>query len=864
MSKAKITPLMRQYNQVKEQHPDKIVLFRMGDFYETFFEDAKTASKVLGITLTKRGNGAASEAPLAGFPHHALNNYMHKLLKAGYRVAICEQLEDPKQAVGIVKRGVTEVVTPGTAVQDQFLESSENNYLASVIFHQHRATAALIDISTGEFFVFSGSHRQIIEHIQTFSVSEILLPEDNSAEYKKKLGHVSALFTPLPQWIYDPVYAQDVFTAHFNTANLKGFGLDDDEDMLLSAGVILHYVRENFQKQLTHIRSLRKMSLSEYVGLDRFTVRNLELFQRLSGETGEGTFFWSINNTVTGMGTRLLKQWILQPLLNIGKINRRLDYVTYFTGSERICLDLREKLKSIADLERLSAKISSEKINPKELNTLKESLSGLIELENLLQGSEPEFKLHQALEIKEIIGMIHDAITDDPPVLLSQGGTFKESYHAQIAELREITGGGKQFLIRLQKAEKERLHIPTLKIGYNRVFGYYIDITKIHSDKVPETYIRKQTLANSERYITAELKEYEEKILNAEDKLNDLENTLYHQLIQSLALHIPCIQNNARKVAEIDIFSSLADLAGRNNWVRPSLNRSHSLEIQEGRHPVVEALLPPHESYVPNNHFTDAEKEQILLITGPNMSGKSTYLRQLALIVLMAQMGSFVPAKKAAIGLVDKIFTRVGASDNLAFGESTFLTEMIETANILNSATPASLILLDEIGRGTSTYDGLSIAWAVVEYLHNKEDVAARTLFATHYHELTDLERILPRVKNYNVMVKEYKDKVLFLRKIIPGAADKSYGIYVAQMAGVPADVVNRANKILHNLSSADHNLPGGQQVMEPAVAVQDTVQLSIFSPQEDALRTHLSDVDVDNLTPLEALNLINEMKKKL
>ncbi len=862
MSNKAQTPLMKQYFDVKAKHPDKIVLFRMGDFYETFDSDAKIAAKVLNIVLTKRSNGAASDMPLAGFPHHALDNYLHELLKAGLKVAICEQLEDPKKAKGLVKRGITEIITPGTAVNDKYLDARSNNYLAAWFPDKLQSAFAFVDISTGEFKYISASNKNIAELIEAKPISELLVPESEEIKLKAMVPHYKGMFTRIPDWVCDHSYSSDMIKSHFKSSTLKGFGIEEKPQCVQAVGMILHYVKENFQKRLAHINSIREMDPGHFLGLDRFTIRNLELFQRLSGENGAGTFIWAINETLTAMGARLLRQWIFYPLLNKEKINDRLEHVTTFVEDQNACLNIRDLLKGISDIERLCAKIASGKIGPKELNSLKDTIKSVLLLPEMIDP-KLNFQLEEDEQLQVIIDIIEKSIKEDPNNQVNKGGVFKDDFHPEILELRKISKGGKDILLEIQERERKRLQIPTLKISYNRVFGYYIDVTRVHSDKVPEDYIRKQTLANSERYITQELKEYEDKILNAEDRLIALEAELYSELISQLSAYIRLLQTNAQRVAMIDVLSSFAHSAQREQWIRPIVDESSVLEIKGGRHPVVEALLPPHESFIPNDSYLDLEKEQIHLITGPNMSGKSTYLRQIALIVLMAQMGSFVPAVSAHIGLVDKIFTRVGASDNLAFGESTFLTEMIETANILNTATKRSLILLDEIGRGTSTYDGLSIAWSVVEYLHNQPEIAARTLFATHYHELTDLEEILPRVKNYNVQVKEYSDKVIFLRKIISGSTDKSYGIYVAQMAGVPQAVVKRAKEILYHLSGADHTLPDGKNVHTPVVEQENIVQLDIFSAKDSELHAEVNELDIDNMTPVEALFKLQELKNK-
>lgn len=862
MSTKAQTPLMKQYFEVKSKHPDKIVLFRMGDFYETFDTDAKIASKVLNIVLTKRSNGAAADMPLAGFPHHALDNYLHELLKAGLKVAICEQLEDPKKAKGLVKRGISEIVTPGTAVNDKYLDAKSNNYLAAFMPGKQQSGFAFVDISTGEFRFVSAHKDKIIELVESKPIVELLLPEDSEASIKSLLPHYQGMLSKMPDWVCDYSYASDTIISHYNASTLRGFGFDDKPEAVQAVGMILHYVKENFQKQLAHIHTIRQMDPGHFLGLDRFTIRNLELFQRLSGEQGSGTFFWAVNDTLTSMGSRLLQQWIYYPLMDVKAIEHRLNFVSSFVDDSSMLGKIRDTLRSISDIERMCSKIASAKISPRELNTLRDSLKATLTLPDLLEPSL-QFSLNDIPVLEQIIDTISIAIKEEPATLINKGGVFNDDFHPDLYELRNISHGGKDYLIKFQERERKRLGIPSLKISYNRVFGYYIDVTRTHSEKVPDDYIRKQTLANSERYITQELKEYEDKILNAEDKLIALEMELYDKLLQELLPYIPVLQSNALKVAQLDVLASFANSATREQWIRPDVDASSVLEIKGGRHPVVEALLPPHESFIPNDSYLDVESEQIHLITGPNMSGKSTYLRQVALITLMAQMGCFVPAVSARIGLVDKIFTRVGASDNLAFGESTFLTEMIETANILNTASRRSLILLDEIGRGTSTYDGLSIAWAVVEYLHNKAEIAARTLFATHYHELTDLEEILERVKNYNVQVKEYADKVIFLRKIIPGSTDKSYGIYVAQMAGMPQVVVKRANEILFHLSGSDHTLPDGKKVITPSIEKENIVQLDIFSAKDSELHAEVKGLDIDNMTPMEALIKLQEMKKK-
>ena len=822
------------------------------------------AAKVLNITLTKRSNGAAGQTPLAGFPHHALDNYLHKLLKAGLKVAVCEQLEDPKQAKGLVKRDVTEIITPGTAVNDKYLENSENNFLGILQIQDSQIDYAYCDVSTGQFYYVRGAIDKLIPFIESTPPAELLCMEGQSLAIKKHLPYFRGLITEMPEWIFDPVYAKDLISTQFKLQSLRGVGLDDSHSSLGVIGVALHYLKENFQKSLAHIQSIRQQVLDDIVGLDQYSIRNLELFRRLSGETGEGTLIWALDYTMSSMGSRYLRQWLVQPLRNIDDIRNRHDAVDKFFKNHKLRESLRTFTHEISDMERLAAKLGAGKINPRECALLKKSAELAVDIYELLKD-EISYKYDDPQQLSDFKKLIDDALEEEPPVQISDGGVFRITWHPDLEELRQIAWHSKDYLLKLQENERKNLGIPSLKISFNRVFGYYIEITKSHYNKeIPEHYIRKQTLANAERYITPELKEYEDKILHAEEKLMALESRLYNEFLEKLQNYIPLIQELAFKIAAVDILSSFAELAVRSRWVRPELVESNSLEIKAGRHPVIEALLPPGERFVPNDLKMDTAKDQILIITGPNMAGKSTYLRQIGIITLLAHIGSYVPADSANIGLVDKIFTRVGASDNLAFGESTFLTEMIETANILNTASDRSLILLDEIGRGTSTYDGLSIAWAVIEYIHNNQSIAARTLFATHYHELVELERLLPGVKNYNVAIKEYGDKIVFLRKIIPGGADKSYGIYVAQMAGIPSDIIKRANNILFSLSSPDHSLPDGKKVQRAKIVEEKSFQLNIFEAEEHEVLKSVKDLEVENMTPMQALQKLDELKKKL
>ena len=858
------TPVMRQYNAVKAQYPDALVLFRMGDFYETFREDAKQAAKILNITLTKRANGKAAAVPLAGFPYHALESYLHKLLKAGLKVAICEQVEDPKLAKGVVKRAVVEIITPGTAISDRFLEKEKNNYLVSVYINGENAGLAALDISTGEFYLSEIPTARITEAVLDLHPAEIICPESIQKEIQTLFTNQVLRITPLEDWIFTFETAYQTLIEHFKTDSLKGFGCQSAVHGITAAGPILHYLRQNYQTNLQHIYSIRNLATDETVLIDDFTRRNLEIFQTMQSGDRQGTLMDVIDQTVSPMGVRLLTKWLIRPLRDPAAINQRLDGVEFLYNNTKIRHQLREMLAHCGDLERLISRLSTNRASAREIVALKNTLKLIPGIRDLLPNQLAFSEINSLLNpLPELVELLERAIKDeDLPLSIHEGGFIKDGYSAELDEYRHIARHGKEWIARLQETERQKLGIPSLKVGYNKVFGYYIEVTRTHAEKIPPEYIRKQTLVNNERFVTPELKEYEEKLLNAEERINQIEFELFQDLRTKILQFIEAIQKNAGALAQIDVLAGLAELAEKNRYCRPVINDGTAIDIKAGRHPVVEHLLPPGEKFIANDLHIDNLSEQILIITGPNMAGKSTYLRQIGLIVLMAQIGSFVPADSATIGVVDKIFTRVGASDNLAAGESTFLMEMHETANILNNVTPHSLVLLDEIGRGTSTYDGMAIAWSVTEYLHNQPNVAAKTLFATHYHELTELEKILPRLKNYNVAVREYGDRVIFLRKIVPGGCDKSYGIHVAQMAGVPPEVIGRAREILTNLSPEEKVLPTNREKFRH-LPEKDANQLGLFG-DDLKLKKMLAEVDIDNLTPLEALQKLAEIKKSL
>ena len=866
------TPLMEQYLKIKAKYEDAILFFRMGDFYEMFFDDAKTGSAVLGITLTSRAHGKAAEVPLAGFPHHALDTYLTKMIKAGHRVAICEQVEDPKKTKTIVKRDVLEVVTPGTTLSEEILDSKRNNYLVSVFVQAEKCGLAAADISTGEFLTSEVPLEKLREQIHSFHPAELLVSEEQQSFMINKFNELNQIpITARESWIFTYDYAYELLTRHFNTLSLKGFGCDDMSVGLCAAGALLHYLKENKKSELKYISTLTRFDDADFLIIDETTRRNLELIQPIMASgSRKSTLLAILDQTKTAMGARKLVNWLLRPLLRVQPIQQRLDAVNELFDHDETRQTLRDHLGEVGDLERLLSKISTGRASARDLISLKNTLTTIPEIKQLLAGKESKTisDIRENLQNQEeIVAKIEDAIVDTPPLALNEGGLIRAGYNIQLDELRHISGSGKDWIARLQKTEREKTGIPSLKVNYNKVFGYYIEITKPHLPKVPAHYIRKQTLVNAERFITPELKEYEEKVLGAEEKIIALEYELFDEIRRFVAEQARIIQMNAHLLAELDCLTNLSEVARQNGYVRPMVHEHEEISIKQGRHPVVEKLLPHGEAFVPNDLLINNSQQQIGIITGPNMAGKSTYLRQIGLIAIMAQMGGFVPAKEAAIGVVDKIFTRVGASDNLAAGESTFLTEMIETANILNNATPKSLILLDEIGRGTSTFDGLSIAWSVAEYLHNNEKVAAKTLFATHYHELTELALLHPRVKNYNVAVKEWGDNVVFLRKIVEGGCDNSYGIHVAQLAGLPQKVIKRAKEILQNLEANEltaGSLPRLAVGQQSANKAKSTPQLDLFAEQEQLLREALTGIEPNQLTPLQALEKLFELREIL
>ncbi|HHJ09768.1 MAG TPA: DNA mismatch repair protein MutS [Bacteroidetes bacterium] len=858
------TPLMKQYNRMKAKHPDAILLFRVGDFYETFGEDAIRASGILGITLTRRANGAASYVELAGFPHHALDTYLPKLVRAGQRVAICEQLEDPKLAKKIVKRGITELVTPGVSLNDNVLERRENNFLAAV-YPERITGVAFLDISTGEFLAAEGTTEYVDKLLNNFRPREILVEKSKKNLFKENFAGKYYL-TTLDDWYFSEESATDRLLKHFETASLKGFGIHSLRYGIIAAGAILQYLDLTQHDKLKHISSLSRIEEDHYVWLDKFTVRNLELFQSLYENAG--TLIEVIDRTVSPMGARMLKRWISLPLKELKPLIRRQNIVGVILENDDFRELLEDEIKHIGDLERLVSKVATGRINPREVVQIKNALVSVEEIQKAcLASRDTDLKqlgesLDLCLPAREKIAK---EIAPDPPVQMSRGGVIAEGVSPELDELRELFYSGKDYLEKLQAREIEQTGIPSLKIGFNNVFGYYIEVRNTHKDKVPPEWIRKQTLVSAERYITEELKEYENKILGAEVKILELESSLFSDLVESIVPYIVPLQKNASVIAELDCLYSLAVVASENNYNKPNLNESDVIDIKDGRHPVIEKQLPMDEEYVPNDVYLDNKKQQIIILTGPNMSGKSALLRQTALIVLLAQIGGYVPAREARIGLVDKIFTRVGASDNISLGESTFMVEMQEAASILNNLSSRSLVLLDEIGRGTSTYDGISIAWAMVEYIHEHPFARAKTLFATHYHELNEMEKTFERVKNFNVSIREMNDKVIFLRKLKRGGSEHSFGIHVARMAGMPKSVVSRAKEILKDLEKSQDS----GTLTRPADLAENRegFQLSIFQLEDPVLkqiRDELIDLDINNLTPVEALNKLNDIKKHL
>jgi DNA mismatch repair protein MutS len=852
---------MQQYNTIKTKYPDALLLFRVGDFYETFGEDAVKASKILSIILTHRNNGG-DRTELAGFPHHSLNTYLPKLVKAGQRVAICDQLEDPKQTKTIVKRGVTELVTPGVALNDDILSAKANNFLCALHFGRNLLGLSFLDISTGEFLTAQGSTEQIDKLMQNFAPNEVLVSKAHKKEFQEVFGSRFHTFF-MEDWVFQEDYAHESLTAHFKTVSLKGFGVDQLSEGIIAAGVILHYLSETQHRQLQHINTIHRIAEEDYIWMDRFTIKNLELYH--STNDNAVTLIDIIDRTLSPMGGRLLKRWVALPLKNIEKIRRRHRVVSYLLKDEVGHDRLKGWIKPMGDIERLISKVATGKINPREVVQLKNSLEAIVPIKQFCEESQsPALQIiGESLEPCEPLRTkIKALLNEDAPVNILKGGAIAEAYSEELDELRGLAFSGKDYLNKMLARETERTGITSLKIASNNVFGYYIEVRNTHKDKVPEEWIRKQTLVNAERYITEELKEYEAKILGAEERILSLEQQLYSQLVVWMQEYIAAVQKNAKQIATLDCLCAFAQLAKDNNYVEPELNDTTSLEIRNGRHPVIEKQLPPGESYIPNDVLLDREAQQIIMITGPNMSGKSAILRQTALIVLLAQMGSFIPAESAKIGYVDKIFTRVGASDNISMGESTFMVEMNETASILNNLSERSLILLDEIGRGTSTYDGISIAWAISEYLH-EHPARAKTLFATHYHELNEMAETFDRIKNFNVSIKELKDKVLFLRKLVAGGSEHSFGIHVAKMAGMPQQVIHKANKILKKLEKSHSS----EELTDKLQTVQNEMQLSFFNlddPLLEQIKEEITKLDINTLTPVEALMKLNEIKRLL
>ncbi|MDT0559685.1 DNA mismatch repair protein MutS [Ichthyenterobacterium sp. W332] len=858
----KETPLMKQYNAIKAKYPDALLLFRVGDFYETFGSDAVKASKILGIILTKRGAGSDSETELAGFPHHSLNTYLPKLVKAGERVAICDQLENPKLTKKIVKRGVTELVTPGVALNDEVLHAKSNNFLCSVYFDKKYIGISFLDVSTGEFLTSQGNTEYIDKLLQNFRPSEVLVSKQKRQQFLEYFGASFHTFY-LEDWVFQTDYANEILNKHFETKTLKGFGISDLFEGIIASGSILHYLGETQHNNLKHITSINRIAEDDYVWMDKFTVRNLELYQ--STNSNAVMLIDVIDKTISPMGGRTLKRWLALPLKNKDKIARRHDVVDCLYNDAATLQKFQNSIKNIGDIERLISKVATRKVNPREVIQLKNSLEAIVPIKALANQSKNRAlqelgqNIHNCDELRETIKF---TLNEEAPVNILKGNSIAEGFSSELDELRGLSSSGKAYLDKMLERESEITGIPSLKIASNNVFGYYIEVRNTHRDKVPEEWIRKQTLVNAERYITEELKEYEAKILGAEERILSIEQQLFSELVFNMNRFIKPVQDNALLIGQLDCLSGFAQLAKDNHYSKPNINNSHTLIIKEGRHPVIEKQLPAGEAYIANDIFLDRETQQFIMITGPNMSGKSAILRQTALIVLLAQMGSFVPAEHTEIGLIDKIFTRVGASDNISMGESTFMVEMNETASILNNISDRSLVLLDEIGRGTSTYDGISIAWSISEYLH-EHPAKPKTLFATHYHELNEMSETFKRIKNYNVSIKELKDNVLFLRKLVEGGSEHSFGIHVAKMAGMPQQVIRRANKILKKLEKSHSN----EELTTKVKSFKDDLQLSFFNlddPLLEEIKEEILLTDINTLTPVEALMKLNEIKRML
>ena len=857
----KETPLMKQYNDIKRKYPDACLLFRVGDFYETFGDDAVRAAKILGITLTKRGAGSPTETALAGFPHHSINTYLPKLVKAGLRVAICDQLEDPKMTKTIVKRGVTELVTPGVSMNDEVLQSKTNNFLASVYFANKSIGISFLDVSTGEFLTAQGNAEYIDKLLQNFNPSEVLIQKNNKSAFKENFGDDYHSFY-LEDWIYKEDYAFEILTKHFQTISLKGFGIEDLKEGIIASGAILYYLSETQHNRVQHITAIQRIAEDAYVWMDRFTIRNLELYH--SYNPNAVTLLDVIDKTLSPMGGRLLKRWLALPLKDSSKIASRHQVVSYLKENQEVLQKMQYQIKQISDLERLISKIAAGKVSPREVVYLKESLDAIIPIKTLALESPQEAvkiigdSLHSCDLLRE---KIRTTLNQDAPVAVAKGNAIAKGINAELDELRAISTSGKEFLEAIEARESQRTGISSLKISFNNVFGYYIEVRNTHKDKVPPEWIRKQTLVNAERYITEELKEYEVKILGAEEKIHKIEVELFEQLVAWIATYIKPVQLNANLVAQLDCLCSFTQLAIENKYICPELDETFELEIKNGRHPVIEKQLAVGTPYIANDVYLDRETQQLIMITGPNMSGKSAILRQTALIVLLAQMGSFVPADSVRMGVVDKIFTRVGASDNISMGESTFMVEMNETASILNNISDRSLVLLDEIGRGTSTYDGISIAWAIAEFLHEHPS-KPKTLFATHYHELNEMTESMSRIQNYNVSVKELKDNVLFIRKLVKGGSAHSFGIHVAKMAGMPQIVISKAQKILKKLEK-NHS----SEVLNGIKSEQEEMQMSFFNlddPLLEEIKEEILNLDINTVTPVEALMKLNEIKRMI